>query len=126
MTNRIYLACPITKGDIRHNVAQADGAMAAVLGLGMAVLNPALTCFAGSLGEAVAPGASGHGAFTRFTHENWVNNCLPWVEVCDAVVRLPGESVGADIECSHAAQRGIPVFYGLPSFLKHCFNGVPE
>ena len=32
---------------------------------------------------------------------------------CDAVLRLPGASAGADNDVKIARQRGIPVFYGL-------------
>jgi len=30
--------------------------------------------------------------------------------MCDAVLRIPGESRGADLECELARSRGIPVF----------------
>ena len=35
------------------------------------------------------------------------------LERCDAVLRLPGESKGADQDVAIARQRGIPVFFGL-------------
>jgi hypothetical protein len=34
----------------------------------------------------------------------WMEVELPWVSVADAVLRLRGESVGADIECAAARQ----------------------
>jgi hypothetical protein len=34
---------------------------------------------------------------------------------CDAVLRLPGESAGADRECEEAERLGIPVFYTTDS-----------
>lgn len=42
---------------------------------------------------------------------------LAWVDVCDFVVRLPGESKGADAEVARAYERGIPVFFNLNSAL---------
>ena|ERR1700730_2590494 len=35
------------------------------------------------------------------------------LERCDAVLRIPGESKGADQDVSIAQQRGLPVFYEL-------------
>ena len=49
--------------------------------------------------------------------EFWLNQCLYWVGKCDAVLRLPGESKGADIEVEYAQHRGIPVFYDVGDLL---------
>lgn len=46
-------------------------------------------------------------------HDIWMEVDIPWVAVADAVLRLPGESVGADLETGYAEEQGIPVFYGL-------------
>ena len=35
------------------------------------------------------------------------------LEHCDAVLRLPGESSGADTDVAIARRRGIPVYFGL-------------
>ncbi|HEY4453251.1 MAG TPA: DUF4406 domain-containing protein [Pseudonocardiaceae bacterium] len=35
------------------------------------------------------------------------------LEHCDAVLRLPGESTGADQDVAIAEQRGLPVYYAL-------------
>lgn len=35
------------------------------------------------------------------------------LEHCDAVLRLPGESAGADQDVAIARQRGLPVYYRL-------------
>lgn len=41
--------------------------------------------------------------------ETWLAADLPWVSVADLVIRLPGESEGADVECNHAAISGVKV-----------------
>lgn len=41
----------------------------------------------------------------------WVDWCLGWVDRCDVVVRLPGESKGADLEVQHAKLHGVPVVF---------------
>ena len=62
---------------------------------GYAVINPGLTHF-------VDPGDS-------FGHDAWIEADLALVAKAEVVVRLPGESVGADIECEFARDRGMPV-----------------
>lgn len=48
----------------------------------------------------------------RFDHgeDSWLGYCLAWVERCDALIRLPGKSEGADHECRIAD--------GIPSTLR--------
>jgi len=36
-----------------------------------------------------------------------------WIEMCDAVLRLPGDSPGADAEVEYARESDIPVFYSV-------------
>lgn len=38
---------------------------------------------------------------------------LEWMDHMDAVLRLPGESAGADMEVAHAKALGLPVFYSI-------------
>lgn len=121
----IYIACPITKGDIFHNCTQADDAMLRLMKAGFGVVNPALTCWAGAAKKQgsgdtfIQPSASAHGDFKSLTHTEWVNNCLPIVARVDGVVRLPGESVGADREVAHAKASGVPVFDSIESLIKY-------
>jgi Domain of unknown function (DUF4406) len=51
------------------------------------------------------------------SYDFWIRHDEGWLEVCDAVVRLPGESKGADGEIRFAAARSIPIFIGVESFL---------
>lgn len=43
--------------------------------------------------------------------EHWYAYDLELLDHCDALLRIPGESSGADLEVEHAHQQGIPVFY---------------
>jgi hypothetical protein len=43
----------------------------------------------------------------------WYQYDLEWLEVCDALFRLPGESHGADKEAERAKELGIPVFTSI-------------
>ena len=53
---------------------------------------------------------------TSKTNEAWFLYCLKWLEVCEALIRLPGESSGADREVAFAKRKGIPV-YTIEQFL---------
>lgn len=66
--------------------------------------------------------ALGHTPFvphlTHFWHflyphniEYWYAYDLEWLESCDAVFRIGGESAGADKEVARALELGKPVFY---------------
>ncbi len=96
---RVYLSGPISKGDHEHNFQQAARAHLDLLRLKFAVLNPMLSMR-----------LPGH---ETIPHASWMSADLPWVEMADAVLRLPGESVGADLETKHAEEHGIPVFHGM-------------
>ena len=48
---------------------------------------------------------------------------------CDAVLRLPGASTGADLDVAIARERGLPVWYRIedvPGYRPHCTLGVAD
>lgn len=96
MKPRVYISGPITKGNRTENFAKAAHVQAALIGAGYATLNPMLTMM--------------HPEAWTIPHNAWMENDLPWVEAANAVLRLPGESVGAELECEHARKHGIPIF----------------
>lgn len=57
----------------------------------------------------------------RYQHavDYWYQFDLQWVDKCDALIRIPGESTGADAEVAYAKRKGIPVFFGVQAFLDH-------
>lgn len=52
-------------------------------------------------------------------YEEWLRMDLLWLEKCDAVLRLDGDSKGADREVKHAKERGIPVFYSMQDLMRY-------
>jgi len=54
----------------------------------------------------------------QMSHEDWMGVDLPWVAVADAVLRLPGESSGADCEVAEANRCGVPVFNTVAAVLE--------
>lgn len=92
---RVYISGPITKGNRSFNFYQASEAQRILLEAGYAVLNPMLSM----------AHMDGH----NISWETWIASDLAFIEVCDLIVRLPGESKGADLEVAHARERNIPV-----------------
>jgi len=96
----VYIAGPYTgdgsKEDTERNVAAAIAAGDILLNAGMAPFVPHLS----------------HYWEARFPHpyDVWMDYCLSWVDACDALVRLPGESKGAAREVERAVQNVMPVF----------------
>ncbi len=45
--------------------------------------------------------------------DKWLEMCMAWIPACDALLRLPGRSHGADAEVSLAKELGIPVRYNI-------------
>lgn len=96
---RVYIASPYTKGDVAVNVRTQLEMANKLMDFGFAPFAPLYSHFQ-------------HMAFPR-PYEDWIKIDLEWVKVCDAVLRLPGESKGADGEVEFAEQLEIPIFYSL-------------
>lgn len=97
---RIYIAGPYTNGDVAVNVKKAIEAGDFVCRyLGHAVFIPHLTHF----WHMLIPG----------DYEFWLRVDVEWLEVCDAVLRLPGESKGADREVKLARGMGKSIYTSI-------------
>ena len=94
---RVYIASPYTLGDVEANVAKAIDAATELLDAGFVPYCPLLCHF-------------WHMQRPR-PYETWMALDMAWLEVCDCVLRLPGESAGADREVARAAELGKPVYY---------------
>lgn len=129
MKRRVYIAGPISKGDMLHNLRQADAAFFRLLRAGIAPMNPMWSVFAGSATRPVAPDgpvcSTADVLPNGTTHADWMGVDLPWVEAAHAVLRLPGESVGADAEVRHAVRHNIPVYHDIDDLIR-CHGAVPD
>ena len=99
---RVYIAGPLSADSISgrlHNVHRAIEACCELVQAGYAPFCPHLTYYVDNCDEL------GYG--------NWLEVDEAWVVVADAVLRLSGESQGADRECKLAIGMGIPVFYSI-------------
>lgn len=98
MRIKVYVAGPYTIAPLENTLTAIDAADR-LLSLGYAPFIPHLSHFWDE----------------RHTHDypTWIDWCLEWVKCCDAILRLPGESKGADIETELAAAIDIPVFESI-------------
>jgi hypothetical protein len=99
---RVYIAAPYTIGDPIVNIREAVIAGDRILQLGHIPFIPHIN----ALWHLISP----------HPPETWYEWDLRWLEQCDAVIRLPGESKGADGEVARAKQLGMPV-YTLEGFI---------
>lgn len=120
---RVYIAGPITKGDLAHNVNQATAAFVSLAKAGFAPFCPHWSVYSkpahawNSYGRDVVTCEATIQGNDEMSHADWLNVDLPWVQVADAVLRLPGESTGADREVEFARACGIPVYHSLAELL---------
>jgi hypothetical protein len=125
----VYVAGPISRGDLVDNVRRAHDAGMVLLKAGYSVIVPHGSCFWGNNlaryalrmepRDAFVPEVLPHGT----THQDWYGMDLEIVRRCDAVVRLPGESVGADGEAAEARRLGIPVYGSVEELLAGNIEG---
>lgn len=106
---RVYVAGPIgAKDDGRADRLKAGvDAGFRLLAAGLAPFVPHLWA------------ASGHGAADgEIGYEQFMDYDFAWLAQCHAVLRLPGQSPGADREVALASAMGMPVFHDEPSLIK--------
>lgn len=101
---RVYVAGPITKGNVMHNIHAAIKAGDQLMRLGFCPFVPHATCF----WDIISP----------HTYEEWMAYDEEWLKVCDALLRIPGESTGAEKEILVALDLDIPVFHNVADLVE--------
>jgi len=105
---RIYIASPYTVGDVAVNVKAQLDAAAKLIDVGFAPFVPLYSHFQ-------------HMAHPRPYHV-WTSLDNEWVPVCDCVLRLPGESKGADAEVELAKSLNLPIYYSVEEAIEAYFE----
>jgi hypothetical protein len=106
MNRKIYVSGPLTEGDRLLNVRNAILAANILLEAGDFPFCPHLTI----MWDLIIPQS----------YDTWMRWDLTWLESCDALLRLPGPSKGADIEVAKAKDLKLPVYYNIEDLLpKH-------
>lgn len=101
---KVYIASPYTVGNTTSNVRENIKAGSLLMERGYIPFMPLLTHFADLLYPK--------------SYEEWMQYDLAWLEMCDCVLRLPGESPGAERELKYARELGKPVFYSIKEIVK--------
>lgn len=96
---KVYIAGPYTKGDVAQNVRRAIEAADELAAYEFCPYVPHLTHF----WHLISPKE----------YDWWLQYDAMWLLDCAAVLRLPGESDGADEEVKLAEQAGIPVAHSI-------------
>lgn len=99
MKKTVYIASAYTKGDTAINVKAQIDIADKLINYGFAPFCPLLSHFQ-------------HMAHPR-PYLDWIKLDNLWVLKCDMVLRLPGESSGADAECQLARDNNIPVYHDI-------------
>lgn len=123
---RVYIAGPISRGDLADNVNRATRAFIDLAKAGLAPFCPQWSVYARDDAYRIDRKHEpvqrvlcyGSAQPNELTHDDWLAVDIPWLLAADAVVRLPGESVGADRECTAARQQGIPVFGSVEEVIR--------
>jgi len=100
---RVYIASPYTKGDTAANVRRSIDAFNQLIELGFVPFSPLLSHFI----EMIHP----------MSWEKWLEWDFAWLDQCDYILRLAGESKGADMEVARAIGLGKPVFYSIDELM---------
>jgi hypothetical protein len=106
---RVYVAGPITQGNLQENIDRAREATRRLIESGFSPLCPHLTCFLAGNEPSVTAGV---------LPEVWLEIDVQWVKVSHALLRLPGPSLGADHEEAVALTRRIPVYCDLALLIR--------
>ena len=96
---KVFISSPYTIGDIAQNVRRQIDAVDELMNNGYVPFAPLYSHFQ-------------HMIHPR-PYEDWMSVDFEWVRVCDCILRLEGESSGADREVALAKSLGIPVFYSF-------------
>ena len=103
---KVYIAGPYTKGDVAINVKTAIETANELIELGFIPFIPHLTHF----WHMICPQP----------YEFWLELDNKFLPLCECVLRIPGESSGADAEVLLAKKQGIPVFYSIKELTDFC------
>lgn len=109
---KVYIAGPITKGNSFHNVSAACAVWKALWIFGLHPICPHWS----AIQDMIAP----------VSYEAYMQYDFDTIAECDAVLRMPGESAGADRELAFARERDIPVFHSVGDVLHWAQDRLAE
>ncbi len=109
---RVYVAGPITNGDQFVNVRNAILAGEVLWKAGYSPFVPHLTCF--------------YHFLCPHSCKDWYEYDYQWLDMCDAVYRVKGYSLGSDSECLRMLDQGKPVFKDMVLLKRNLPEEMPD
>ena len=104
----VYIASPYSIGDKQENVQRQIDVANELIDIGLIPYAPLLTYY---LDQG-----------KNRSYEFWMDYDLYWLSYCDFLIRLHGESSGADREVVYANHIGTLVFYSVDGLIKYLFD----
>lgn len=108
----VYIASPYTQGDVAANVNRSFIVALDLIKKGFLPYCPLWTHFL-------------HFLFPQ-SYEFWMDFSMSWLERCDCVLHLPGESYGADKEVELAHKLEMPTFDSVDALVEFWKNTDTE
>ena len=105
----VYVSGPITLGPLMKNIRRALDAAEELSNLGFVPIVPQFSCFWDLVHQ-------------EHDHRFWLGMDIAIVAKCDYLLRLDGESRGADEEVAFARSRSIPFFYTVGELVAYVRN----
>ena len=104
---KVFISGPYSLGDTAVNVKKAMDLSNQLMEIGYAPYCPHLTHFLHIINPQ--------------PYEKWLELDIEYLKICDALIRIPGISSGADKEEQFAIANNIPVFNSIIKLSNH-FN----
>ncbi len=100
---RVYVAGPYTNGNPAANTFHAQTVWDELWKAGYAPFCPHWSHY--------------QHVYLPLPYEDWLAFDLEWLPLCHALLRIPGESAGADREVAAAVNSGLPVYASIADLL---------
>ena len=107
---RVYIASPYTFGNREENVRRQIDAAEILMNNGLYPYAPLLNHY--------------HELVYHHSYDSWLSHDIAWLSKCDVLLRLGGDSIGADHEIGYALSVGIPVYYSIEELLNGLSEGI--
>jgi hypothetical protein len=101
----IYIAGPIAQGNSFLNCAKAIKLHGTLIKLGHYPYCPHLDFIAQMLDPDLE------------VEKHLLPLDFAWIKKCQALIRMPGDSPGSDLEVAEAKKLGLPIYYGFNEFM---------
>lgn len=101
---KVYIACPYTIGNVDQNVKRSIECTSHLIDNGHLPFNPLLAHFV-------------HMQYPK-DYKTWTDLDMEWMKICDVLLKLPGESKGADKEMELARKLNIPIVHSIDELEK--------